>query len=388
MKKIIVFGGDGFCGWPTSLALSQDGNDVTIVDNFSRRHIDDNLSSGSLTDVKSIDQRLNKWFELTGKEINFIQLDVCSEVKEIERLLNDIQPDVIIHFAEQRSAPYSMLTPETNRYTVTNNVSGTNNLLSLLVRMNKKVHFIHLGSVGVYGYNNLGYEIPEGYIDVEIEGKDGRISKEVFAPTDPGSIYHLTKVMDSNLFNFYAKYYGLDITDLHQGIVWGGDTLETSMHEDLVNRFDFDGEFGTVLNRFLVQATNHENLTVYGKGEQTRAFINIQDTVNCIRLAIEKHKPITGRVEVRNQIAETKSINQIAAVVADIFSVDISHIENPRLECEQHTLNVSNKSFLLDGLQPILINASSLRDISKLIEKNSSRFNKKLMGTKAKWKTV
>jgi UDP-sulfoquinovose synthase len=278
--NILVIGGDGFCGWPTALHLSTVGHDVVIVDNLSRRKIDIELEAESLTPIKPVSVRLAAWKEISGRDIRFQHIDVAQNYARLLRLIQEYAPDAIIHFGEQRAAPYSMKSSYHKRYTVSNNLNATNNILAAIVEAEVDAHLIHLGTMGVYGYGTAGVKIPEGYLPVKIETEDGReIRQEILYPANPGSIYHMTKTQDQLLFAFYNKNDGIKITDLHQGIVWGTQTEETRRDERLINRFDYDGDYGTVLNRFLMQAAIGYPLTVHGTGGQTRAFIHIQDTV-------------------------------------------------------------------------------------------------------------
>ena len=285
--RVLVLGGDGFCGWPTSLYLSDRGHDVTIIDNLSRRKIDIDLEVESLTPIRPIGERIRVWEEVSGKEIGFISLDLATEYDRLVAVLSELRPDAIVHFAEQRAAPYSMRTTATKRYTVDNNVRATHNLLAALVETRIDAALAHLGTMGVYGYGWSGSApIPEGYLTVKVPTPDGELEREILHPANPGSVYHMTKTLDQLMFAFYAKNDGVRITDLHQGIVWGTQTPQTSQDERLINRFDYDGDYGTVLNRFLMQAAIGHPLTVHGTGGQTRAFIHIRDTVRCIELAI------------------------------------------------------------------------------------------------------
>jgi UDP-sulfoquinovose synthase len=251
--RVLVLGGDGFCGWPTSLYLSDRGHDVTILDNLSRRNIDNELEVQSLTPITPMGERLRAWNEASGRDIGFVNLNLATEYDRLVRVLEEIQPDAIVHFAEQRAAPYSMRTVNTKRYTVDNNVRATHNLLVALVATGSHATLAHLGTMGVYGYGWTGSApIPEGYLTVKIETPDGEIAREILHPANPGSVYHMTKTLDQLMFAFYAKNDGLRITDLHQGIVWGTQTDQTIKDERLINRFDYDGDYGTVLNRFLM----------------------------------------------------------------------------------------------------------------------------------------
>ena len=275
--KVLVLGGDGFCGWPTALHLSAEGHEVTIVDNLSRRFIDVELEVESLTPIRPIHERLAAWKEVSGKEIDFVNLDLAQEYDALLALLITKRPDAVVHFAEQRAAPYSMRSSKAKRYTVDNNVSGTHNLLAAIVETGDDIAVVHLGTMGVYGYGWSGSApIPEGYLTVQVNTPDGILDREILHPANPGSVYHMTKTLDQLLFAFYAKNDAVRVTDLHQGIVWGTQTPETSLDERLVNRFDYDGDYGTVLNRFLMQAAIGHPLTVHGTGGQTRAFIHIE----------------------------------------------------------------------------------------------------------------
>jgi UDP-sulfoquinovose synthase len=283
---ILVLGGDGFCGWPTSLHLSAVGYDVAIVDNLSRRKIDIELGTESLTPIQTPQVRLAKWANISGKTIRFHNLTLGSDYTELVELLKNERPTAIVHFAEQRAAPYSMKSPQEMRYTVRNNLNGTHDLLCAVVDAGcHHTHIVHLGTMGVYGYGTAGVRVPEGYLPVVVQTDNGPQEIEILYPADPGSIYHMTKTQDALFFHYYNKNYGIRITDLHQGIVWGTQTKETRLAPELVNRFDYCGDYGTVLNRFLVEAAIGYPLTVDGSGGQTRAFINIRDTVRCIELA-------------------------------------------------------------------------------------------------------
>src|ERR1700722_19836307 len=285
--KVLVLGGDGFCGWPTSLHLSDKGHDVIVVDNLSRREIDVELEVESLTPIRPMGERLRVWKELTGKEIGFVNIDLAEEYGRFEGLLGDLSPDAIVHFAEQRAAPYSMRNSIAKRYTVDNNVRATHNVLVAIVSSGLDIALVHLGTMGVYGYGWSGSApIPEGYLTVKVPTPDGDIEREILHPANPGSVYHLTKTLDQLMFNFYAKNDSLRIADLHQGIVWGTQTPQTERDERLINRFDYDGDYGTVLNRFLMQAAVGPPLTVHRTGGQTRGFMHIKDTVRCTGSAI------------------------------------------------------------------------------------------------------
>jgi len=371
-KKVIVLGGDGFCGWPTSLHLSDQGHDVVIVDNLSRRNIDTELGCDSLTPIQPPEVRVQAWKEVSGKDIKFVNLDVAKEYDLLVQLLKDEKPDAVVHFAEQRAAPYSMKNSKTKRYTIDNNVSGSNNLCCAVLDAEEDIHIVHLGTMGVYGYGTSGGEIPEGYIDVTLPG--GRQSN-ILHPAYPGSVYHATKCLDALIWQFYQKNDQLRVTDLHQGIVWGTNTPQTIKDERLVNRFDYDGDYGTVLNRFLMQGAMGVPLTVYGTGGQTRAFIHITDTAKCIEIAIN-NPPKTGeRVEIFNQVAETRRVRDVAAMVAEQTGVDVNMLPNPRQEAAENELDVSNKKFCNLGLDPTTLDSENglFAEVTDIVKKYKHR---------------
>jgi len=375
-KQIIVFGGDGFCGWPTALFLSKHGYDVTIVDNLSRRKIDIELGCQSLTPVTDIYTRIKIWENVAGKKIRFELIDISEHYHRIYSLIKEIKPMAVVHFAEQRAAPYSMKSPFHKRYTVNNNINATHNILCAIVESGLDIHVIHLGTTGVYGYGDAGMEIPEGYLKakVDMDGEEKEI--EILYPANPGSIYHMTKTQDALLFFYYNKNNQVRITDLHQGIVWGTNTDETMMEDKLINRFDYDGDYGTVLNRFLMQAAIGHPLTIHGTGGQTRAFIHIKDTVQCIRIAIE-NPPLGGdRVKIFNQATETHKVRDLAKKISSMTGASLRFYKNPRNEDAQNDLKIANKKFLELGLNPITLNdglMSEIYDIAKKYKKRCER---------------
>ena len=359
--RVLVLGGDGFCGWPTSLYLSDRGHDITIIDNLSRRKIDVELEVESLTPIRPISERVAVWRQVSGRDIGFINLDLATEYDRLVTVLQELRPEAIVHFAEQRAAPYSMRSTHTKRYTVDNNVRATHNLLVALVATGLDVSLVHLGTMGVYGYGWSGSApIPEGYVNVKIETPDGEITREILHPANPGSVYHMTKTLDQLLFAFYAKNDGLRITDLHQGIVWGTQTDQTIRDERLINRFDYDGDYGTVLNRFLMQAAIGHPLTVHGTGGQTRAFIHIRDTVRCIEIAITNPPEDPARPRVLNQMTETHRLVDLAKMIADVMGAEIAYLPNPRREAEENDLIVRNDQFLALGLNPTTLSEGLL----------------------------
>ncbi|MDG3009467.1 NAD-dependent epimerase/dehydratase family protein [Rhodococcus sp. D2-41] len=365
--RTLILGGDGFCGWPTALHLSAHGHDVTIVDSLVRRRIDDELGVQSLTPIRPLSERLLAWREATEREIDFVQCDLARDYDRLVELLAEKNPETIVHFAEQRSAPYSMKSPRHKRYTVDNNANVTHNLLAAMVQVGSQAQLVHLGSMGVYGYETVPLDLPEGYLTVTYPDNDGRPqTREILYPTQPGSVYHLTKSMDQLMFQYYAHNDGIRITDLHQGIVWGTQTDETDRDVRLINRFDYDGDYGTVLNRFLVEAAIGYPLTVHGSGRQTRAFINIRDTVRCIRMAAESGDEVSGRPRVMNQMTETHRVIDLAHLVANTIGAEVNMVPNPRQEAEENRLSVRNDRLLNLGLEPTLLATGLMRESAEI----------------------
>lgn len=386
--KILVLGGDGFCGWPTSLHLSALGHEIGIVDNFSRRNIDIELECESLTPIKPMGERIKAWREVSGKIISFDNFDVSKNYERLLNYLTNWRPDAVIHFAEQRAAPYSMKSSFHKRYTVNNNINATNNLLAAIVESGLDIHVVHLGTMGVYGYGTAGMKIPEGYLRVRIDnGKGGFIENEILYPANPGSIYHMTKTQDQLLFYYYNKNDKVRVTDLHQGIVWGTQTAETKRDERLINRFDYDGDYGTVLNRFLMQAAIGYPLTVHGTGGQTRAFIHIQDTVRCIQLALEK-PPVSGeRVQIINQMTECHRVRDLAKLVSEKTGATIDYIKNPRNEAQENELHVANDRLLGLGLVPITLNDGLMGEVIEITRRYSVRCDKSKIPCTSYWQS-
>jgi UDP-sulfoquinovose synthase len=385
-KHIIVFGGDGFCGWPTSLGLSKAGYDITIVDNLSRRKIDVELECESLTPIRPISSRLEAWKNLTGKTIDFAYIDVAKDYQRVLSLIRKSKPLAVIHFAEQRAAPYSMKSPYHKRYTVSNNLNATHNLLCAIVESGLDVHLIHLGSTGVYGYGTAGMKVPEGYLRVKVDVDGEEKEMEILYPANPGSIYHMTKTQDALFFYYYNKNDQVRITDLHQGIVWGTNTPETSLDERLINRFDYDGDYGTVLNRFMMQAAVEHPLTVHGTGGQTRAFIHIRDTVRCIRLALENPPHKGDRVKILNQATETHSVKDLAEKIAEMTGANIRYYINPRNEDAENRLRISNDNFLKLGLAPITLSDGLMKEIYDVAKKYEARCDMSRILCKSTWR--
>lgn len=383
--KIIVLGGDGFCGWASALRLSRKGHDVSIIDNLSRRKIDRELNAKSLTPIVSIKRRISTWNKVNKKKIKFFKIDISKEVAKLETTIKKINPDTIVHFAEQRSAPYSMMSLKTRNYTITNNLITNNNILYLISKLNRKIHLIHLGTMGVYGYDFSKFLIPEGYYKAKLFIKNHVINTKILHPASPGSIYHLTKAQDELLFQFYNKMYDIRITDLHQGVVWGTNTEETMLHKDLNNRYDYDGDYGTVLNRFIMQAACNYPLTIHGTGNQVRPFININNTADCILLAAENKKKFEG-VQIFNQLTETHRLITLAKKIKKITNCKINHHKNPRFENENNTLIAKPVGLIELGLKPIYLDNDILTNEINIAKKYSHRVIKKSILAKSQWK--
>ncbi|WP_339873307.1 NAD-dependent epimerase/dehydratase family protein [uncultured Brevundimonas sp.] len=371
--RVLVLGGDGFCGWPTALHLSARGWDVTIVDNLSRRNIDNELEIQSLTPIRTMGERIAAWKAVSGRSIDFVNMTVGKAFDRLVTLIRDVKPDSVVHFAEQRAAPYSMKSARHKLYTVDNNINATNHLLAAIVESGLDVHLAHLGTMGVYGYATAGLRIPEGYLKVTVDTDHGPAEQEILFPPNPGSIYHMTKTQDALLFQFYAKNDGLRVTDLHQGIVWGTQTEETRQDERLVNRFDYDGDYGTVLNRFLMQAAVGYPLTVHGTGGQTRAFIHLQDTVRCVELALANPPKRGERVKILNQMTESHRVRGLAAMIAGMTGATVSNVPNPRLEADENELVVANDQFRDLGLKPITLAQGLLDEVTGIARRYADR---------------
>lgn len=388
--KIIVTGGDGFCGWPTSLHLSNVGHEVLIIDNLSRRQISTALNYESLTDIGTIHDRISKWSELTGKQITFHNLDIANDYTLLMEAIDSFKPDCIVHLAAQRSAPYSMMSAECGSYTLNNNILSTNNILNAIKQHNRSIKLVNLGSIGVYGYEDRFFEIPEGKTEYYgFDSQNNQYSVHGQIPLNPTSLYHLSKSQITALLNYYTQNFGLNITDLYQGIVWGTQTAETGMSDALSNRFDYDEIYGTVLNRFVVQAQSGLPITIYGKGEQTRAFIHIQDTVRCIETAVNSGTSIPGEVDVIHQIAETRTVKSVADHVAKLAKAKIKHITNPRDEEEQHRYLLANEKFKKLGLSNLnTLDDHLVDEIQNVVSKHLHRVDTSCIDPKVKWDKV
>ena len=378
--KIAVLGGDGYCGWATALYLSQRGHSVAIVDNFLRRLWDHELGAQTLTPIRPLTDRVRVWQNLTGKTIELFVGDVA-DYDFLASTFKSFEPEAVVHFAEQRSAPYSMIDRKHAVFTQVNNVVGTLNVLFAIREFLPDCHLVKLGTMGEYGTPN--FDIEEGYITIEHNGR-----KDVVPfPKQPGSFYHLSKVHDSHNIAFTCRAWGLRATDLNQGIVYGQETDETALHPDLATRFDYDAVFGTVLNRFIVQVVAGHPLTVYGKGGQTRGMLNIEDTVACIELAL-LHPPDTGEYRVFNQFTESFSINEMADLVVEALggAHTIEHLTDPRVELEEHYYRATHTKLVDLGLVPHLLDADTVRTIAGIVNSHRDRIDLSVMTPSVDWR--
>ncbi len=381
--KICVLGGDGYCGWATALYLSSKGHSVAIVDNFIRRQWDHELGAESLTPIQPLAKRLQVWKETTGKTIDLLIGDV-TDYDFLASAIEACEPDAVIHFAEQRAAPYSMIDRKHAVFTQVNNVVGTLNLLFALREFRPDCHLIKLGTMGEYGTPNI--DIEEGFITIEHNGRTDTVPY----PKQPGSFYHLSKVHDSHNIMFTCKIWGLRATDLNQGVVYGTMTDEVALDEALINRFDYDEVFGTVLNRFCVQAASGHPLTVYGRGGQTRGFLDIRDTVRCVELAcLQPAKP--GEFRVFNQFTEQFSVLELARMVQTAarrmgLPVDIDHLPDPRVEAEQHYYNAKHSKLIDLGLKPHFLSDSLLDSLLNIAVEYRDRIESSLFLPRVNWR--
>jgi UDP-sulfoquinovose synthase len=383
--KICVLGGDGYCGWATALYLSGKGHAVAVVDNFLRRQWDFEVGAQSLTPIHPLTDRLRVWQELTGKSIEMFIGDV-NDYDFLSGVIEGFQPDAVVHFAEQRSAPYSMIDRKHAVFTQVNNVVGTLNLLFALRELRPECHLVKLGTMGEYGTPNI--DIEEGYIRIEHNGRTDLLP----FPKQPGSFYHLSKVHDSHNMMFACKIWGLRATDLNQGVVYGTVTDEVVLDEALINRFDYDDVFGTVLNRFCIQAAAGHPLTVYGKGGQTRGFLDIRDTVRCIEIAC-LNPANAGECRVFNQFTEQFSVLELAEMVQAAawklgMRVTVDHLPGPRMESEEHYYNAKHSKLIDLGLQPHFLSDSLLDSLMNIAIRYQDRIDTSLFLPQVQWRNA
>jgi UDP-sulfoquinovose synthase len=384
-KRVMIIGGDGYCGWATALHLSKKNYKVAIVDNLIRRSFDHQLGLDSLTPISSIHNRIRRWKSLTGKSIKLYIGDVC-DFEFLSETFKDFEPDSVVHFGEQRSAPYSMIDRSRAVFTQHNNVIGTLNVLFAIKEYKEDCHLVKLGTMGEYGTPNI--DIEEGYITINHNGRTDTLPY----PKQASSFYHLSKVHDSNNIAFTCKAWGIRATDLNQGVVYGVRTDETEMHEELYNRFDYDGVFGTALNRFCVQAAVGHPLTVYGKGGQTRGYLDIRDTVQCVELAIANPAQ-RGEFRVFNQFTEQFSVNELAALVTKAgaklgIEVKTISVPNPRVEAEEHYYNAKHTKLIELGLEPHLLSDSLIDSLLNFAIKFEDRVDKKQIMPSVSWRKI
>jgi len=382
--KIMILGGDGYLGWPTAMHFSARGDDVMVVDNFAKRQWELEEGIDPVKSIPNLHSRVEAWKSVTGKTISVSIGDLCNH-RFVYDLLDRFNPDAIVHYAEQPSAPYSMQSREKAVYTQHNNVIGNLNLLFAIAHTNPDIHLVKLGTMGEYGTPNI--DIEEGWLNVQHNGRSDR----VLYPKKPHSFYHLSKVHDSHNIEFVTRVWGLRATDLNQGCVYGINTKETKLHDDLRTSFHYDDVFGTVINRFMAQALAGEPLTVYGNGTQTRGFLNIKDTLKCVELAVENPAD-QGELRIFNQFTEQFSVIDLAEKVKNVggklgLNVQINHITNPRVEQEDHYYNAKHSKLVDLGLDPILLTDSELFQMMKDLSKYTKNINKASFKPRVKWKS-
>jgi UDP-sulfoquinovose synthase len=378
--RILILGGDGYLGWPTALHLSDRGHDVGVGDNFVRRQYDHEMGVESLVPIEPLHTRTRVWRELSGRSIDTFVADL-TDARATFDMIEEFRPDTIVHFAEQRAAPYSMIDREHAVYTQHNNVIGTLNVLYAIQKIDPEIHLVKLGTMGEYGTPNI--DIEEGWLDVTHKGRTDR----VLYPKRPGSFYHLSKVHDSHNIEFACRIWGLRATDLNQGVVYGQQTPQTALDDRLATRFDYDAIFGTVLNRFVVQAVLGEPLTIYGEGGQTRGVIDIRDTVECLRITSEQPAE-RGEFRVFNQMTESFTVTEIAKVVATAYSgeVGIENLDNPRVESEMHYYNVVHSGLVDLGLTPHRLSETLITSMFEVAERYKDRVDPDALVPLVNWR--
>jgi UDP-sulfoquinovose synthase len=380
--RVLILGGDGYLGWPTAMRFSAGGHEVSVVDNFSRRRWHEKHGTDSLSPIRSLDERIEAWGEISGRGIASY-VGAIEDPEFLEQVILETKPEAVIHYGEQPSAPYSMANRAQAVETQYTNVIGTLNLLLFLRDHAPDCHLVKLGTMGEYGTPNI--DIEEGFIEIEHKGRKDTLP----FPKLPGSLYHLSKVHDSNNIQFACRVWGLRSTDLNQGVVYGIETDETAQDERLATRFDYDEWFGTVLNRFCVQAVVGHPLTVYGKGGQTRGFLNIRDTIQCVELAVNNPAE-PGEYRVFNQFTESFSVGELAELVqaagAEVsLEVEVEHVENPRVELEEHYYNPVHTKLLDLGLEPAYLGDELVRSMLAMIERHRDRVIDSAIDPQTQW---
>jgi UDP-sulfoquinovose synthase len=381
--RVLILGGDGYLGWPTAMRFSGRGHDVAVVDNFARRTWVEEAGSNSLTPIATLQERIDAWGEVAGKKIEPCVGDM-TEGSFIADVVREFDPEAIIHYGEQPSAPWSMKSVDHAVTTQANNVIGSLKLLWAMRDYAPEAHLIKLGTMGEYGTPNI--DIEEGFIEIEHKGRRDTLP----FPKMPGSLYHLSKVHDSHNIHFACRVWGLRATDLNQGVVYGIETPETKLDERLVTRFDYDELFGTALNRFAVQAVIGHPLTVYGKGGQTRGFLNIVDTLQCVELTAA-NPPGSGEYRVFNQFTETFDVGGLAEKVRHAgwevgIQAQVDHVSNPRLELEEHYYNPTHTKLLELGLQPTLLSETLIESMLETIRRHHDRVIADVIAPVTQWR--
>ena len=382
--RVLILGGDGYLGWPTAMHFSARGDEVAIIDNFAKRRWELEEGIEPLVAIPTLHRRAALWHEVTGKAIELFIGDLCNH-RFTYNVVDKFQPDVVIHYGEQPSAPYSMRDRTSAVYTQTNNIVGTLNIVFALQGHRRGAHLVKLGTMGEYGTPNI--DIEEGWIDVEHNGRSDRM----LYPKRPSSFYHLSKVHDSQNIEFVCRTWGFRCTDLNQGVVYGIDTDETELHSDLRTSFHYDDVFGTVLNRFLVQAAQEAPLSVYGKGGQTRGFLNIRDTIRCVELSVDNPAD-EGEFRVFNQFTEQFSVSELADKVQGAaaragLTVDIEHVTNPRVEAEQHYFNAKHTKLEALGLVPNLLTDAVVDKMLGVVREHDEHVNQEHFRPRIAWKS-
>ncbi len=381
--RILILGGDGYLGWPQALSLSSKGHDVTIFDNLARRHFDLEHGFNSLIPIQTLHERVAAWKAISGRQIQVHVADITN-YEALASVFQDVQPEAVVDFAEQRSAPYSMIDRKHSVYTQTNNVVGTLNVLYAIKDFAPGCHLVKLGTMGEYGTPNI--DIEEGFLEIHHKGRSDTLP----FPKQPGSFYHLSKVFDSHNIMFCCKIWGIRATDLNQGVVYGFETDETALDARLATRFDYDQIYGTALNRFCIQAALGYPLSIYGAGQQTRGYINLRDTLQCIELTIDS-PPQAGEYRVFNQFTEQFSLLDLAAMVVEQsnhfgLEAQIEHLPNPRLEAEQHYYNAVHTRLVELGLQPHFLNEGVLASMITCAVQNREQVHKNLILPTVNWR--
>lgn len=380
--NVVILGGDGYLGWPTAMALSAKGHNICVVDNYLRRNLCDDYGAQPLFEVPDLYKRVELWKMHSGYDIDLKIGDLC-DWDFVEEVFRGREVDAVIHYAEQPSAPFSMLDRKTAKLTLDNNLGVTGNLIFAIREFCPEAHMVKLGTMGEYGTPDI--DIEEGWIDIEHKGRSDRF----LYPRQAGSLYHTTKIMDTDLLWFYVRTWGLKVTDLMQGPVYGMFTDETMVDDQLLPFFNYDELFGTVVNRFVVQAVAGIPLSIYGRGGQTRGYLNIKDTINCVRLALE-NPPEAGELKIYNQFTETFSVTELADMIQGAgnklgIDVEVQHMDNPRTELEEHYYNPAHTGLLELGLEPNYLSEDVLAQMMERVVLRRKHIDEKKIFMKVKW---